>query len=169
MFRLRTQTPETATGSVAEMFQRFPAQVGVPKPMLLLSASTGLLEAQAEIFRYYRGHARLGFEFLAAIRFLASRVLRAPDCLDFNHRLLEKAGLTSAEIDALPESGGDFNQAERALLAHCVRLVSDPGVVADAGIEALRGHGWTDADILDASMQAANMQVPALLMQAFKR
>ena len=168
-YRIATQTPETATGVMVEAFKRFPPQVGVPEPMLLFSASPGLVEAQFAIFGYYGKHANLSPQLLAAIRYLASRALSAPACLLFNGKLLGATGLADEELNALPESGGEFTPAERALLAYVVRLVGEPASVTDGHIETLRQHGWTDADIMDASMQAANMQVPALLLKALKR
>jgi len=168
-YRLATQTPETATGFMIEAFKRFPPQVGVPEPMLLLSASPGMVEAQFAFFRYFGAHAHLSPELLAAIRYVASRALSAPACLLFNGKLLGATGLSDEELNALPEGGGEFTPAERALLAYAARLISAPASIADADIDTLRGHGWTDADILDASMQAANMQIPALLLKALKR
>jgi len=168
-YRIATQTPETATGFMIEAFKRFPPQVGVPEPMLLFSASPGLVEAQFAIFGYYGKHPHLSPELLAAIRYLASRTLSAPACLLFNGKLLGATGFSDEELNSLPESGGEFTPGERALLAYVVRLVGQPATVTDEHIEALRQHGWTDSDIMDASMQAANMQVPALLLKALKR
>ncbi|MDR3641724.1 MAG: hypothetical protein P4L39_10415 [Humidesulfovibrio sp.] len=168
-YRIATQTPETASGFMVEAFKRFPPQVGVPEPMLLFSASPGLVEAQFAMFGYFGKHPHLSPELLAAIRYLASRALSAPACLLFNGKLLGATGLTAEELNALPESGGEFTPAERSLLAYVVRLVSDPTSVTDENIEVLRQHGWTDSDIMDASMQAANMQTPALLLKALKR
>ena len=168
-YRIATQTPENATGFMAQAFKRFPPQLGVPEPMLLFSASPGMVEAQFSVFSYFGTHAHLSPELLAAIRYLASRTLSAPACLLFNGKLLGATGVTDEELTALPQSGGEFTPAERALLAYVVRLVGEPTTVTDAHIEALRQHGWTDADIMDASMQAANMQVPALLLKALKR
>jgi alkylhydroperoxidase family enzyme len=169
MFRLATQTLDTATGKVAEFFGMFPPQIGLPVPLMLLSASPGLMAAQMGIIGYYRGQTRLSFELLSAIRFLAAREFEAPDCQDFNRRLLVMAGLSEAEIDALPDSGGAFSEPERALLGYCVVLIREPGSITDADIAVLRGHGWTDADIMDASMQASNMQALARLLRALKR
>jgi len=168
-FLLETLTTETATGTVAELFKRFPPQVGVPAPLYLFSASPELLEAQGSVFRYLARQPRLSFELLAAIRYLASRELGAPDCREFNRKLLVLSGLTEAEIDALPQSGGAYSAAEQALLAYCVQLISQPTTVTEEIVNGLRGHGWTDVDIMDASMQTANMQIPALLLQALKR
>lgn len=168
-YRLATQTPETATGFMVEAFKRFPPQIGVPEPMLLFSASPGLVEAQFAFFGYYGKHPHLSPELLAAIRYLASRVLNAPACLHFNGKLLNATGLADAELNALPGTGGEFTPAERALLDYVVLLMRDPSAVSDEIIDGLRQHGWTDADIMDASMQAANMQTPALLLKALKR
>lgn len=165
-YRLAVQTPETATGKVAEVYGIFPPQIGAPPPLVLLSASPGLMDAQMGFIAHFRGHKHLGFELLAAIRFLVSRHLQAPACLEFNRKLLLAAGMTEAELASLPAEGGGFSEAERALLAFAVRIVAEPEAVTDAALDALRTAGWTDADIADAALQAANMQVPATLMRA---
>ncbi|MDP2849208.1 MAG: hypothetical protein Q8O35_13620 [Humidesulfovibrio sp.] len=168
-FRLATQTPKTATDIVAEVFKLFPKQVGIPEPLLLFSASPGLLGAQMGLLGYYRSHPGLSFELLAAIRYLASRHLEAPACLEFNHKLLLMAGMTNSEIQALPGTGGAFSEAERAVLYYAVRVLAEPESITDETIEDLRGLGWTDSNLLDAAMQAVHMQVPAALLKALKR
>lgn len=169
MFRIKTTPAEELTGKAAELFALFPPQIGVPEPLLLLSGSPGLLALKAEAVEYARNHPDLGFEMLAAIRHLAAKQLSAPACVDFNAKLLQAAGMEDAEIASLPEAGGPFTEGERALLAFVLRALRQPGSVTDADITVLRGHGWRDATILDALVHAAEMQVPALLMQALKR
>lgn len=170
MFRLATQTKETASGSTAEIFSRFPPQVGVSKVMLLLSASPGLLKAYSElILGYYGAQEHLSLELLAAIRFVVSRELALPECLDFNQKLLLALGLAAQEVEALPDSRELFSEADRALMDYCVTLVREPGAVTDEGVAALRGHGWTDADIMDVSLHAVNLQGASTLLRALTR
>lgn len=169
MFMLQTTPKEQLTGKAAEVFARFPAQVGVPEPLQLLSASPGLVGVMSASMEYYAGHPDLGFELLAAIRLLASRVVDGPACIRFNSGLLRAAGLEESELAALPEGGGAFSQAERALLGFVVRALREPASVGAAELDALRALGWQDAAILDAMHQAAFMQVPALLLKVFQR
>ncbi|OGR39541.1 MAG: hypothetical protein A2051_12250 [Desulfovibrionales bacterium GWA2_65_9] len=169
MFRIQTTPQAELTGKAAELFAMFPPQLGVPEPLLLLAGSPGLLAVKAAAVEYSRSHPDLGFEMLAAIRHLAAKQLSAPACVDFNAKLLRAAGLDDAEIATLPEAGGAFTEAERALLGFVLRALRQPGSVTDADIAEQRGHGWKDATILDALAHAADMQVPALLMRALKR
>lgn len=167
MFRLQTTPQDQLSGKAAELFAMFPPQLGVPEPLRLLAASPGLVGVKAAAIEYYRSHADLGFELLAAIRHLAAKQLGAPACVDFNARLLRAAGLDKAEIAALPGSGGGFSAAERALLVFALRALGQPESVTARDIDDLRGQGWKDSVILDAVAHAADMQTPALLMRAF--
>ncbi len=169
MFRIATTPEDLLTGKAKELFAQFPPQLGAPQPLKLMTASPGLLEVHAGVIGYFRGHKALSFPVLAAIRYLAARQFQAEACIDFNGRLLRLAGLSEAEMDALVKdpASAPFEPREQALLAFVVEALSVPP--SDAALDAMRGHGWTDADILDAMAQAANMQVPALLMRTFKR
>lgn len=168
MFRLKTTPAGQLTGKAAELFAMFPQQIGVPAPLLLMSASPGLLAVQTQAIEFYRNHPDLDFPMLAAIRLLLARRLDAQACVDFNTRLLLAAGLSAEEIEALPEAAA-FSPAQRALLAFALKAVSEPGSVTDADIDALRAMGWSDTTIYDAVAHGATMQVPATMMAAFKR
>lgn len=169
MFRIATQHPKAGPGHASGLYARFPAQLGVPAALVLLSASPRLLEAHASLLRYYGGHPRLGYELLAAIRLVAGRELDAPDCQDHARRTLLACGLGETEVDALPEAGGSFFDAEVALLAFVRQALASPGSVEDGDLARLRLCGWDDATILDALAHAAAVQAPALLMKALRR
>jgi len=104
MYLLKTTDPSQLTGKAADLFAMFPPQIGVPEPLLLMSASPGLLAVQAQAIEFYRDHPDLDFPMLAAIRLLLARRLDAQACIDFNTRLLLAAGLSAEEIDALPDT-----------------------------------------------------------------
>lgn len=44
-----------------------------------------------------------------------------------------------------------IDQKTRSLLDHVVRLTREPAAVTGADVEALRGVGWTDEEILAAT------------------
>lgn len=172
MYLVKTTDPAQLTGKAAELFAMFPPHVGPPEPLKLMSASPGLLEAQAGVIAYYRDHKDLDFAMLAAIRLLAARHLDAQACIDFNGGLLASAGMSQDELDALPaqpEGGGDFTDQQRALIAFALKVLKAPDAVRAEDLDALRALGWPDAAIYDAAAQAVNMQAPATLMRAFKR
>ena len=56
MFILNHVKPEEATGKVAEAYATFPPEVPVPAPLILMSASPVLAQAQTHIIRHYINH-----------------------------------------------------------------------------------------------------------------
>lgn len=169
MYLLKTRDPRELTGKAAELFAMFPPQISPPEPLMLMTASPGLVGVQAEAIGYFRGHADLDFPMLAAIRLLAARHLDAQACVDFNGGLLRAAGLTEEELATLPEAGGGFSPEQRALIAFALKALRAPKSVSAADVNALRAMGWADSTIYDAAAHAATMQVPATMMAAFKR
>ncbi len=169
MYLVKTTDPAQLTGKAAELFAMFPPHVSPPEPLMLMTASPGLVEVQAGAIGYFRGHKDLDFAMLAAIRLLASRHLDAPACIAFNGGLLASAGMAQDELDVLPGAGGDFSDRQRALIAFALKVLETPGEVCAEDLDALRAMGWADSTIYDAAAQAVNMQVPATMMRAFKR
>lgn len=169
MYLVKTTDPAQLTGKAAELFAMFPPHVSPPEPLRLMTASPGLVEVQAGTIGYFRAHKELDFAMLAAIRLLASRHLAAQACVDFNGGLLASAGMSQAELDALPEKGGDFTDSQRALIAFALKVLKAPDSIRAEDLDALRALGWSDTAIYDAAAQAATMQVPATMMRAFKR
>lgn len=169
MYLLKTADPSGLTGKAAELFAMFPPHVSPPEPLKLMTASPGLLAVQAESIAYFRGHQELDFAMLAAIRLLASRHLEAPACIDFNGGLLASTGMGREELDALPGEGGDFTDRQRALISFALKALKTPDKVCAEDLDALRELGWSDTAIYDAAAHAATMQIPAVLMRAFKR
>jgi len=91
MFVLDYQTPETATGAVAETYEIFRQKRSpVPGPLQLASASPGLFEVMFAQISYFMRHERLDFPLLAAIRFLAAQQVCFNHCVNLNVRLYER-------------------------------------------------------------------------------
>lgn len=167
MFRIATRmNPAHATDQGAPPQAGPAAELCTPRSLVLLSASPRLLQAQGAVLRHYDNHPRLGFELLAAIRLVAARALDAADCQDHTRRLLGACGLTMAEINALPEPGHIFFEAEGALLRFVHLALADPRAVRDRDLHDLRALGWDDAAILDALAHGAGILAPEMLLRA---
>jgi len=174
MFLLKTTPPDQLTGKAAELIAMLPPQLGAPEPLMLMTASPGMVDVQIEAISYFRRHQDLDFPTLAAIRMLAARHLDDQACTNFNDGLLRAAGLTQDELAALPgpvegDSGGGFTPEQRALITFALKVLRAPKSVSAADVDGLRAMGWTDSTIYDAAAQAATMQVPATMLAAFKR
>lgn len=159
MFLLKTQDPESATGFVADVYKSF-AEVGVPEPLKLMSASPGLLEVWLGSIKYFRGHQSLSPQLLASIRYVVSKKCGHVACQEFNGKLLCKMGAKEEELAELAnqERTQLLDPHEQALLDFVLKVVSDPRGVTAQDVKALNDLGVSDSDILDAAMHGANMK-----------
>ncbi len=171
MFLLNTVEPAQATGKIAEIYSIFPKEIGVPLPLQLLSASPGLLQRQAETIKYYMSHPNLTFPLLAAIRYVAATKAGHTSCIQLNGTMLLKMGMTPEQMAKMFEDPKESPLEEReiAMFTLVLHALDAPASVTAADIDAVRSHGYTDGDILDAVGHAANMTAGAVLFKTFAR
>lgn len=172
MFLIQTVDPAEADGKVAELYGTFPAHIGVPLPMRLLSASPGILERSAETIRYYMTHPRLSPGLLASIRYAVASRTGHTACVELNRGILEKMGLSEAELAELARFScqrAELDDEESAMLAFVLKAFDTPQSVVPGDVEELRKIGYTDGDILDALYHATTMLAGSVLFKAFVR
>ena len=170
MFILDYVKPEDATGKVAEAYSNFPKEVPIPAPLLLMSASPDIAEAQGNFIRYYMGHEKLDAGLLAMIRYLVASELDYEFCINFNQGMLKMAGgFSEDELKALKEKPEEapLEDFQKALLLFVLKVVKTPEEVTKADVEKLRELGWTDRDIFDAAYHGVSMVAPSKLIKAF--
>lgn len=168
---INTVTPEKATGEILNAYKMFEKVVGiVPKPFELLSASPGLFALQLQRNKYYGKHPKLSFALLAHIRYLASRSVDNPYCIDFNRQLLAKLGMEDTDIDALEADPANsmLEDNENAMLSFVIRAIKEPGSTTQEEVDNLVAMGWEEGDLIDALAQGAGMIDVAILMKTFK-
>lgn len=64
-------------------------------------------------------------------------------------------GALAEDLKRNPETASARDAAVDALLGYTRKLVRTPGEIVEEDVEALRGAGWSDLDILDANNVAA--------------
>lgn len=169
MFVLDYQTPEQATGNVAEIYDIFKQKRSpVPAPLQLMSTSPGLLDVFFAQIRYFMNHERLSFPLLAAIRFLAAQAACFDHCINLNKFWLGKTGLSEQDLTDLAAGRmvESFSEAENALVATVAKVVRKERITGPE-VQHLRDLGWRDSDILDACTQGTNMLGMSCLFEAF--
>lgn len=171
MFLVSTVERDKAEGIVAQAYANIPAQIDIPVPMQLLSASPGLMERELGVIGYFRSHPRLSPPLLASIRYVSSQKFGYAPCAVFNAALLRNQGMSEAEIAALSCKPAEtpLDETEAALLAFVTKAIDDPASVIRADIEALTGMGWQESDVVDAVSMAARMKGYTLLYQVLVR
>jgi alkylhydroperoxidase family enzyme len=171
MYLVNTVERDKAEGIVADTYALVPAQIDIPVPMRLLSATPGLMERQANMIRYFRHHDRLTPPLLAAIRYVASEKFAYAPCAVFNHDLLRAQGMSEGDIANLSCKPVEtpLDESEAAVLAFVTKAVNEPGAVTRADIDALVELGWRESDVVDAVQSAANMLGMSLMYRTFVR
>jgi len=171
MFILEYQTPEKATGDVAEKYDFFVKKGSpVPEPLQMMSASPGMQDIFFNQIKYFSSHPAFSFPLLAAIRFQTAQTICFDHCTVLNKTWLTKAGLSEEDIAGLVEGKTveAFNEAENALL-RLVAKVTRKEKISAGEIQQLRDLGWRDSDIFDACAHATNMIGGSYLFEAFKK
>jgi hypothetical protein len=169
MFRLSHVPPEEATGAIARAYGMFPEGVPVPKPLIMYSASPGMMDAMSGIIQYYMGHKTLSFPLQALIRYLVSCHANYSWCEQFNGALLKQAGMTDDDLSAVQKDPGlaPIEDNEKAMLSFVLKVIKEPESVTRHDIEDLKAQGWQDPDILDAAQLGANMTANRIMNTAF--
>jgi alkylhydroperoxidase family enzyme len=168
MFRLQTVDPQEATGPVAEAYNIFPPQIGVPTPFQMISASPALASLQAGFVKHFMAHQNLSFKLQALIRYLSAADQGFSFCVGLNGNMLKFTGLSDVDLEAIHEDPGQapLDEREKALLLLTRKALRTPEVLSDADFDQVRAHGYSDADIMDALWLGAGMQGMASLFKA---
>ena len=170
MSLLKIETPETATGEIKAVYDRFLEGIGeVPEPLLLFSASPAMFERQMAVNLYFRSHPSLSFPLQCLIRYLSATSCRNDACVRINEALLERQGMSAEEIRELHRdtASAPVEAREQRLLALVLRAMSNPEGIANHDVEALRADGWSDADIFDAVYLGVMMISTGFLARIF--
>jgi hypothetical protein len=171
MALIQTVSPEQAEGKMKEAFDMFMENLGViPRPLEMMSASPAIMEQQLQRIHYYTNHPTLGFPLLAHIRYLVSRNLDYPFCLDFNRHILKKQGLEDADIQNLEAdpSKSLLEKKDAAMLTFVVEAIKNPREDRTEEIKQLKAMGWEDQDLVDALAHGVNMIDHAIMMEVFQ-
>lgn len=168
MFRLQIIAPEQATGEVAQAYQVFPPQIGVPAPLQMLSASPALVPLQAGFIKHFLTHPKLSFKLQALIRYLSAADQGYSFCVGLNGNLLKSVGLSDVDLEAIHDDPDQapLDDNEKALLLFTRKALRTPEALTDADFDGLRALGFSDGDIMDALWIGAGMKSMASLFKA---
>ena len=64
-------------------------------------------------------------------------------------------------------AGAGLGEADLALLAYAAKLTREPAAIGDADLEALRGHGFDEAQLWEATFTAAVFNLFTRMADAF--
>lgn len=168
---IKTVKPEEATGELADLYAQIKAIRGrVPMSAQLWSTSPELYKQQLSFIGYYMGHKTLSAPLLAAIRILVSTSTNCVYCIDFNSAMMVNMfGWSVEDVADLKQNGksAKLSEKENAILAFVIKSVKNCKKADEAELNALRGMGWEDGDILDATQHGARMAAIDIIFNTF--
>jgi alkylhydroperoxidase family enzyme len=172
MTLIQTVSPKDAEGKVKQVYDFMTQKAGViPKPLKMLSLSPNLLELGQQSLAYFLRHPTLGLSLLGHIRMLVALHLAYDYCIQFNADVLRKyAGTSDDQLSAVKKdpSQADLSEKDKAMLLFVLKAVQTPEATEQADIDRLRGFGWTDTDILDATFHGADMVRHGIMFKALQ-
>lgn len=141
----------------------------IPDGLRLFSFSPPLLETFAGNISYFNEGTGLSPVLMTMIRYLSSWQTQCSYCIDLNEGFLTNMGLELDVIRAArsnPEAA-PIAENEIPLLLLALKSVNTPEEVSEQDIKEVRASGWSDRNIFDVVVQAANNRAFSLVLRAF--
>lgn len=145
---------DDADGPLREAYDWQAAALGEPAEFTMLgSLYPAIVE---ERLRLYRAVEHCPSQLTAVERqsaaLVTSRLNGTDHCASGLRLKLESLGLASGVLDSIDADPAHVRTGDGrfdAICAHAAKLTQSPAAVAEDDVEALRGHGLSDLDILD--------------------
>ena len=153
---LKTQDVATATGNAAQLFQRIEKAVGmVPNAYVTMGTNSPLaLEAILSLDATTR-RSSLSVKEIESIKLAVSQSVRCDYCIAAHTMFGRKAGLSKEGINGARYGTPSDDARLDALTTFVRQLVTTSGTVPGPAVEAVRAAGYTDAQIVDATLVIA--------------
>jgi len=155
--RIRTVAEHEATGSIKIEYDRLIENFGmVPSMTKVFSIHPNIFELHNDMYRKIMiNKTLLPKPVKQIIAVLVADALTCGYCRFWHLRFLAHTGVDQKIIDAL--KAGDFRRAPvdektLALLEYADRVARDTTAVTDNDVEKLRGLGFSDEEILEATV-----------------
>jgi len=171
MALIQTVEPDKAEGKVKEIYDFMQKNAGViPAPLQLASASPWMLDMVWNSIQYFSRHSNLGFGLLSSIRYLVAQQYNYAFCTDFNRNMLKIQGLSDEDIEKMEKDPlqAPLDDKDRAMVSFVMKAIKSPDAIEKQDIDKLHDNGWTDSDIMDATVHGTNMIGSSILMKTFK-
>lgn len=168
---INPQIPEQDRQHVERILKGVEMRLGfIPAGLRLYSISPPILEQFVSMVGYFMEHPRLNMKLMVFIRYLVSAAAQCRFCIDLNASILLEMGVTSEELQAARESVDDvpLNDADRTLLKIALAAIDSPDEVSQEDIDAAREQGFSDRDVFDAVVIAANNKAFTHVLRTFK-
>jgi uncharacterized peroxidase-related enzyme len=147
---------DQATGEVRAMYERSQARSGyVPNHTKLFSHRPPVWAGWEALLGSIRGN--MDARRYELVTLAAARSLRCSYCALAHGTILRERFYSAAQMAAIADdhTAAGLSPADVAIMSFAEKVASDAGAVTAADVQALRGHGLTDAEIFDVTAAAA--------------
>jgi len=168
---LRPAPPAGEEIRVAQIFDAVEKHIGfVPDGLRLYGISPPLLESFVGNVSYFLEGTSLSPVLTAMIRYLVSSQANCQFCIDLNESLLDSLGVNLQDVRSAREdlSKAPVDERERPLLHLAIQAVNEPQRITEENLESARSKGWSDREMFDAVVQAANIRAFNFVLSTFK-
>lgn len=156
MFRIKTVGEEEARGRVESVYREIKKEMGiVPNVLKVLSLWPDALEFYAaKIKTLVFSDTRLLRSTKEMIASTVSNINQCDYCVGHHKNFMEQFGITGPVADQILTDyrSAKISEAEKQLLAYVEKMTRHAYKIVDADIEGLKKAGWTDEQILEATL-----------------
>lgn len=168
---INPEIPAEEGGHVERILKGVKMRLGfVPAGLRLYAVSPPVLEQFVNMVGYFMEHPRLDVKLMVFIRYLVSSVANCRFCIDLNASILLEMGVTPEQLEAARNDADDvpLDNANRTLLKIALASIAAPDDVSQADIDLAKAQGFTDRDVFDAVIIAANNKAFTHVLRTFK-
>lgn len=156
MPRIRTVSPEAATGLLADAYERFAESMGSPTAPVVFQLSSIRPDIAAPLAGLYGalfGGGELSRQSKEAIATYVAALNNCPYCVGAHALFMQLHGASAEQVEAA--RSGDLatftdDEETARFLPLAEKITRHAYKVTDDDIEALRDGGWSDEKILEA-------------------
>lgn len=171
MARIKVIEESEATGSMKALYDGLREKVGyVPNFVKLFSLWPEVFEVYSKLFQTVMfSQSELPNPTKEMIAVVVSRTNRSRYCVTHHSLSLARYGVSEAVVRQI---GAGFREAPvdeqtQRLLAYAEKLTQHPSAVTDQDVESLRQAGWTDRQILEATLVVAQFNFDNRMVLGF--
>jgi len=136
----------------------------------LLAWSPPALEAMDDLYHPVFLGGTMTRDYKEMLFVAASQARECPYCAGGHSRLLVKEfGYAEDDVRAIRDGKPTdaFTEKDHALVAYVRKIAVEPASVVESDLAELRGLGWTDAELTEATAMAAHAVWTTALAQTF--
>jgi uncharacterized peroxidase-related enzyme len=145
-----------ASGDVRGMYEKTQAAMGfVPNYAKVFSHRPQVMAAWAGLLASIRTNLDTRRYELATLA--AARALRSSYCMLAHASVLRRQIYSAEQLTAIAKNPAtaDLSPADVAMMGYAEKIARDASAITQADVQALRQHGFTDAEIFDIAATAA--------------